>query len=76
MGQVLRITVGKADYAFRILNPDPLRAATSEIEVELDGQTLTLIRQGRSWVCREPADEELQSVAEAIGKAIVLRYRI
>lgn len=76
MGQVLRITVGKADYTFRILNTDPLDSATAEIEVELDGHTLTLVRQERSWVCREAASDELEAIAEAIGKAIALRYRI
>ncbi|MCR8557000.1 hypothetical protein KXD93_05075 [Mucilaginibacter sp. BJC16-A38] len=75
MRQVPRITVGKADYTFRILNPDPLRAGTGEIEVELDGKTLPLVRQGRSWICGEPACEGLEEIAEAIGKAIVLRYR-
>ena len=76
MGQVLRITVGKADYRFKILNPEPLNAATIEIEVELDGRSFTIVRQDRSWACKEPMDESFQSIAEAIGKAIALRYRI
>ena len=76
MGQVLRITVGKADYAFRILKPELPSKASTEIEIEMDGHVWTLVRQGHSWVSREPAGEELEAVAEAIGKAIALRYRI
>jgi len=61
MGQVLRITVGKTDHTFRIIRMG------DEIEVEVNGQSLTLVRQDRSWVCREPAGGELEAVAEAIG---------
>jgi hypothetical protein len=75
MGQLLRITIGNNDYAFRIVNPESLNGATMEIEVEVDGRRLTLVRQDRSWVSSEPVNE-LESVAEAIGKAIALRYRI
>lgn len=76
MGQVLRITIGKSDHTFRILNTDPLNGKTTEIEVDLNGQMLTLVRKDRSWICRDSADDELEKIAEAIGKAIALRYRI
>lgn len=70
MGQALCITVGKNDHTFRILKMD------TDIEVEVNGQVLTLVRQGRSWVSRDPATPELESIAEAIGKSIALRYRL
>lgn len=72
----MRITIGKSDYAFRILNPDPPSKASTEIEVEVDGKVLTLVRRDRSWICLEPPEDEMEEVAEAIGKAIALRYRI
>lgn len=70
MGQVLRITVGKDDHTFRIIRMG------EEIEVEVNGYALTLVRQDRSWISREPVAPELEAVVEAIGKAIALRYRI
>lgn len=76
MGQVLRITVGKSDYTFRIIKPEPPSIASTEIEVVVEGRQLTLVREGRSWVSRETAGDGLEDVAEAIGKAIALRYRI
>ena len=76
MGQLLRITVGKDDYTFRIVNPDAVKGTTTEIEVEVNTQKLTLVRRDRSWVSKETVNPELEAVAEAIGKAIALRYRI
>jgi hypothetical protein len=76
MGQVLRITFNREDHTFRILHTGPLHTAGAEISVEVNGRVLTLIREGLSWTTREPADEATRGLAEAIGKALVLRYRI
>ncbi len=76
MGQVLRITIGQTDHIFRIVNPESVRPDTDEITVEYDGLLLTLVKQDRSWVCKETVNEATEEIAEAIGKAIALRYRI
>jgi hypothetical protein len=68
MGQVLRITVGQADYSVKLLDWN-----SSELQVELGGQTYQLKRQGLSWVGPEELEPQL---SEAIGKSIALRYRI
>jgi len=76
MGQVLRITFNREDHTFKILDTDPLHKGGTEIRVEVNGQVLTLIREGRSWTTREQTDEATCGLAEAIGKALALRYRI
>lgn len=76
MGQVLRITIGEADYQLKVIHPQPLNPATTEIKVELNGNPLTLVRHNRNWATVEPGDNHGQQLAEAIGKAIALRYRI
>lgn len=76
MGQVLRITIGEADYQLKVIHPQPLNPATAEIQIELNGSPLTLIRHNRSWITTEPTDNSTRQLAEAIGKAIALRYRI
>jgi len=70
MGQVLRVTVGASDHNFKLINVNP-----SVIEVELNGETLQLNKQGLSWVTNTNSNLPPQ-LAEAIGKAVALRYRI
>ncbi len=76
MGQVLRITFNRVDHTFKIVDTGPLHKAGAEIRVEVNGRGLTLVREGLSWTTREPADEATRGLAEAIGKALALRYRI
>ncbi|RKR79977.1 hypothetical protein BDD43_0063 [Mucilaginibacter gracilis] len=76
MGQSLRITIGGQDHAFKLVKPAALVKATEEIPVEVNGQVVTLVRQGRSWRVLENDSGISDAVAEAIGKAIILRYRI
>lgn len=70
MGQVLRVTIGSADHSFKLLSVNE-RA----IKVELNGQTHVLQKEGLSWVNAEE-DGLAPQLAEAIGKAVALRYRI
>ena len=70
MGQVLRITVGTADYSFKLVNVD-----RTELWIELNGRTHVLKREGFSWVDAEAGALSPQ-LAESIGKAVALRYRI
>lgn len=68
MGQVLRVTVGQADYSFKLLDWDE-----GELKIEIDGAVYSLKREGRSWV---GAAELGPQLVEAIGKSVALRYRI
>jgi hypothetical protein len=70
MGQVLRITVGSADYSFKLLD-----WSKNELKVEIDGQPVQLKREGLSWMANASGSLTPQ-LAESIGKAVALRYRI
>lgn len=75
MGQLLRITYNQKDYRFQIINSKVLSKETEEIQILLNGTTLTLIRSDSSWAAKEN-NVIHQNLIEAIGKAIELRYRI
>jgi len=68
MGQVLRVTIGQADYSFKLLDWDE-----EALKIEIDGTVYSLKRGGRSWVGADGLEPQL---AEAIGKSVALRYRI
>jgi hypothetical protein len=68
MGQVLRVTVGQADYAFKLLD-----WTRGELEIEFSGKVCKLKREGRNWISTDGLEPQL---AEAIGKSVALRYRI
>ncbi len=75
MAQELRLTFEQNDYTFQILSL-PISKQTEEIEIFVDGATQTLIKEQQQWVPKEQSESFTTRLAEAIGKAIGLRYRI
>jgi hypothetical protein len=76
MGQVLRITFNNMDYTFQILNTRPVSKETKEIQILLNGVTLTLVCNERQWVPKSEAEDSPYELVAAIGRMIALRYRI
>jgi hypothetical protein len=76
MGQQLRITYEGKDFSFQILNNMPIDKGTEEIRVLLDGTAVTLVREGNNWRGKDDAGGITGGLANAIGKAICLRYRV
>lgn len=75
MGQVLRVTVGASDHSFRLISVNISTPERAEIRIEWKGEPFQIIRAGRSWVAADSVSPEMAELAEAIGKAMVLRYR-
>lgn len=75
MGQPLRITHHQQDYAFQLLT-EQIDATTQEIAVQVGEAVLTLVKTERSWMPKAGEHDEMSELAQAIGKAIALRYRI
>jgi hypothetical protein len=75
MGQPLRITYNNSDHTFQIVNSDPISKSTTELEILLEGKTIKLIKND-GWIQKENDESLDESLIQAIGKAISLRYRI
>lgn len=76
MARALRITFNETDYNFIIQNTEPITRSTSEIPIDLGDQKITLIKSGNYWTSKDMDMSINQSVVEAIGRAISLRYRL
>lgn len=76
MGQLLRLHFENKDHTFRILNKEPVTRETTDIDLLLDGAAHTIIKNGQTWISKDPASEAPAGLVLAISKAITLRYRI
>ncbi len=75
MGLRLRITYKNTDVVFELLTEKP-SFATTKIEISLNGGRYHLTRREKQWF-PESDDKALDNeLAQAIGKAIELRYRL
>lgn len=72
----LRITHQDEDFTFQVLKKGPITKDTTEIQVLLEGQTYTLLKNRQQWHCLAELNLPGQELIEAIGKALALRYRI
>jgi hypothetical protein len=75
MGQPLRITFNNSDHIFQIVNSTPITKSTDEIQILLEGKTVTLVKTNQ-WLQKETDETIDEKLIQAIGKAIALRYRI
>ena len=75
MGQPLRITYNNSDHIFQIVTSTPITKSTEEIQILLEGKTITLIKTNE-WLQKETDETVDTKLVQAIGKAIALRYRI
>lgn len=75
MGQVLRVTVGGADYTFKLLGINIDDRQNPVLEVEWAGETVRIVRSGQRWTRAGSEQAGPDQVSESIGKALALRYR-
>ena len=75
MGQVLRGTHQDKDHTFQIINSKIVGKETQEIQVLLDGVTVSIIKEGNVWRPKDHVEQMPVGLISAIGKAIALRYR-
>ncbi|WP_345955952.1 hypothetical protein [Mucilaginibacter sp. PAMB04168] len=76
MGQLLRITFENKDYTFKLRNALPADRIVNELAILLSGEEQVLIREGDTWQFKNSVDKDFNRLADAIGKAISLRFRI
>ena len=77
MGLQLRITYKEKDYVYEILNNTSITKATSELEIQLNGEKLVLQKDERKvWVQKEGATTIDPEFAQALGRSVSLRYRM
>jgi len=76
MGQLLRINFENKDYTFKLLSSLPNDRKVAELELLVNGETQVLERDADKWRFKNNEDAELNRLADAIGRAITLRFRI
>lgn len=64
------------DYTFQVLNNKPLSKYDHEIQILLNGTTITLIKDDSGWRAKNQSEDYINNLADAIGKMLSLRYRI
>ncbi len=76
MGQLLRINFENKDYSFKLLSGLPADRVVNQLDVLVSGEVRVLLRNGSNWAFQNNNDAELNRLANAIGKALSLRFRI
>ncbi|MDB5120529.1 MAG: hypothetical protein JWN56_1747 [Sphingobacteriales bacterium] len=77
MGLQLRITYKDKDYVYEILNNTSITKATSELEIQLNGEKLILQKDERKvWVQKGGETIIDPEFAQALGRSVSLRYRM
>lgn len=76
MGQLLRINFENKDYTFKLLSTLPNDRKVTELELLVSGEQQVIVREADKWSFKDNTDTELNRLADAIGKAITLRFRI
>ena len=75
MGLPLRITFNKTDVLFELLTEKP-SAGLGVLEILLNGNRYCLEKQDKVWQATAEGPELDKGIANAIGKAMELRYRL
>jgi len=77
MGLPLRITFKENDYVYQIINSKQINQHTTEFDILLNGDKVSLIKDNKSlWVQKDgtkPIDPEL---VHALGRSVSLRLRL
>ncbi|SEP36987.1 hypothetical protein ACFGVS_21505 [Mucilaginibacter sp. AW1-7] len=76
MGLPLRITYNDTDLVYQV-NTSPINKTTSELEILLNGETITLQKDERSvWIQQGNGPLIDPELAQALGRSVSLRFRM
>ncbi|WP_295720770.1 hypothetical protein [Mucilaginibacter sp.] len=76
MGLPLRITYNDTDHVYQI-NTSPINKGTSELEILLNGEKITLQKDERSvWIQQGDGPLIDPELAQALGRSVSLRFRM
>lgn len=64
------------DNTFKLLSALPNDRKVDELELLVNGEMKVLQRDGEKWKFKDNENFDLNRLADAIGKAITLRFRI
>jgi hypothetical protein len=77
MGLQLRITYKDKDYVYEILNNTSITKNTTELDIQLNGEKITLQKDDRKvWVQKEGNFQIDPEFAQALGRSVSLRFRM
>ncbi|NHA07825.1 hypothetical protein G7092_28760 [Mucilaginibacter sp. HC2] len=76
MGLPLRITYNDTDHVYQV-NTTPINKATTELEILLNGDTITLQKDIRgAWIQQGEGPLIDPELAQALGRSVSLRFRM
>jgi len=76
MGLPQRITFNDVDYNFTVANTEPITKATEKIPIIINNETIELIKSSKGWTSSSETSTISPALAQAIGRAIELRFRL
>jgi hypothetical protein len=76
MGMTLRITFNDVDYNFKVSNTEPITKDTVKIPIIFEGENMVLHKDNNRWNTDMQSDAISAELAQAIGRAIELRFRL
>lgn len=77
MGLQLRITYKDKDYVYEIVNNTSITKNTTELDIQLNGEKITLQKDDRKvWVQKEGNLQIDPEFAQALGRSVSLRFRM
>lgn len=77
MGLPLRITFKENDYVYQIINSKQINQHTTEFDILLNGDKVSLVKDGKSlWVQKDGAKSIDPELVHALGRSVSLRLRL
>jgi predicted nicotinamide N-methyase len=77
MGLPLRITFKDNDYVYQIINSKLIDQYTTEFDIILNGDTVSLIKdEKRLWVQKDEIKSIDPELVHALGRSVSLRLRL
>jgi hypothetical protein len=77
MGLPLRITFKENDYVYQIINSKLINQYTTEFDILLNGDKVSLIKDNKSlWVQKDGTTSIDPELVHALGRSVSLRLRL
>ena len=77
MGLPMRITYNDKDYVYHINNSSAINKSTTELQIELNGEVIELVKNDRKvWVQKGGTNTLEPEFVQALGRSVSLRFRM
>lgn len=71
-----RITFDNKDHVYHILNPERIDHKTTQLELMLDGNKLTIEKNDKNCWVQKDGEPCASALVESLGRSVSLRMRM